>query len=432
MSQVLDAVAVAPTTSTTRKPRKTRSHKNDSLIGPTDKTVDAKAREALITARVVLVMKHPFFGNLATRLKLTNADEWCGTAATDGVHLYYNSRFIMKLRTKEVQFLVAHEIMHLVYDHLNRRDERNPQIWNIAGDYTINADLKRHKIGEFITTVPCLYETKYDGKSADEIYADLMKNAQKINIDDLIDQLLDDHMDGADEEDGAGEGRPQMTPEERERARQEMKQAIISAAQGAKPGELPSGVERLVETIANPTMNWRELIETTLTSAVRNDFSWMRVSRRGWDLDAIMPGMTPGELIEVDIAIDMSGSISAKQAQAFLGEIAGMIGQFDGYRLHVFSFDTQVYNPQNFTSDNMDVITDYVPQGGGGTSAECIYDYLKSEGRVPTRLVVFTDGYVPNWGDENYTDTVWIIHGDASRSIKPSHGTWAYLEDGDL
>ncbi len=42
-----------------------------------------------------------------------------------------------------------------------------------------------YKVGQFITTVPCLYEQKYDGKPAEEVYDDLMKNVQKISIEDL-------------------------------------------------------------------------------------------------------------------------------------------------------------------------------------------------------------------------------------------------------
>ncbi len=185
---------IAPT-----KKRK-RSKKFENLVGPTDSKIDAQARERLVSARIGLLLRHSFFGNLATRMKLVNADEWCSTAATDGRTFYYNSRFIMMLKPKEVEFLVGHEVLHVVYDHMGRRGERDPQIWNIADDYAVNADLKRHKVGQFITTVPCLYESKYDGKPAEEIYDDLMKNVQKISIEDLVDQMIDDHMDGEGEE----------------------------------------------------------------------------------------------------------------------------------------------------------------------------------------------------------------------------------------
>lgn len=414
--------------------KKTRSDKFEKLVGPMDPKVDAQARERLVTARIGLLLRHSFFGNLATRLTLINADEWCSTAATDGLKFYYNSRFIMMLKPKEVEFLVGHEVLHVVYDHMDRRGTRDPQIWNIADDYAVNADLKRHKVGQFITTVPCLYEQKYDGKPAEEIYDDLMKNVQKININDLIDQMIDDHLDSSEgdsdsdgDQDGKGK-RPKMSPEERERARQEIKQAIINAAQSAEAGSLPLGVERLIKQATNPVMPWRELIQTNLTSAIRTDYSWMRPSRRSWHMDAVMPGMTPGEEIDVVVAIDMSGSISNKQAQQFLGEIAGMMEAFDGYKVHVFCFDTDIYNPQDFTSENMDTIDNYEPAGGGGTDFDAIFEYLKKVGNVPKRLICFTDGYpCGSWGDPEYCDTTWIIHGDPDPN--PPFGTFAIYDD---
>lgn len=419
----------------TVKKSKSKSNKFDKLVGPTDPKIDFNARERLVSARISLLLKHSFFGNLATRLKLVNADEWCGTAATDGQLFYYNSRFIMMLKPKEVEFLVAHEVLHVVYDHMGRREQRDPKIWNIADDYAVNADLKRHKIGEFITTVPCLYEKKYDGKSAEEIYDDLLQNCKTISMDELIDQLLDEHLDGEEDGDGdedgeeidgsgKGKGRPKMSSEERERVRQEVKQAIINAAGSADPGTLPAGVERLIKSHTNPVMPWRELIQTNLTSCIRADYSWMRPSRRGWHLDAIMPGMTPGQEIDVVVTLDMSGSISQKQAQDFLGEIGGMMNSFDGYKVHVFCFDTEVYNPKDFHSDNMDSIDEYVPEGGGGTDFDCIFTYLKEHAIDPKRLIVFTDGYpCGSWGDADYCDTTWIIHGDPNPN--PPFGTYA-------
>lgn len=413
--------------------KRSRSKKFENLVGPTDSKIDFQARERLVTARIGLLLRHSFFGNLATRMQLINADEWCSTAATDGQKFYYNSRFIMMLKPKEVEFLVGHEVLHVVYDHMGRRGDRDPQIWNIADDYAVNADLKRHKVGQFITTVPCLYETKYDGKAAEVIYDDLMKNVQKISIEDLLDQMIDDHMDGDGEGEGDGdqEGkgkRPSMSPEERERVRQEVKQAIINAAQSAEAGQLPAGVERLIRQHTNPVMPWRELIQTNLTSAIRTDYSWMRPSRRGWHMDAIMPGMTPGEEIDVVVAIDMSGSISPKQGQAFLGEISGMMDAFDGYKIHVFCFDTEIYNPQDFNSENMDSIDTYEPMGGGGTDFDAIFTYLKDIGNVPKRLICFTDGYpCGSWGDGDYCDTTWIIHGD--KNPNPPFGTYAIYDE---
>ena len=398
---------------------KKRSAKFENLVGPTDPKIDAQARERLITARIGLLLRHSFFGNLATRMTLTNADEWCSTAATDGLKFYYNSRFIMMLKPKEVEFLVGHEVLHVVYDHMGRRDNRDPQLWNIADDYAVNADLKKHKVGEMITTVDCLYDKKYENWAAEAIYDDLMQNVQRISIDDLIDKMIDDHMDGDEDGEGDGEdspnkgaGRPKLTEAEKEEIRQEMRQAIINAAQQSEAGQVPAGVERLIKQLTEPVMPWRELIQTNLTSAIKSDYSWMRPSRRSWHMDAVMPGMNPGEEIDVFVMIDMSGSISNKQGMEFLSEVAGMMDSFDGYRLKVACFDTRVYNMQEFTSENMENIEEYQLHGGGGTDFECMFDFLKEEGIVPERLIVFTDCYpCGSWGPADYCDTTWISHG---------------------
>jgi len=439
--------------SNTTASKRERNDKLDNLIGPTDSRVDYEAREKMITARTFMLMSSPFFGNLAVRLKLVNSDDWLSTAATDGRNFYYNSRFINMLRVKEIQFLFGHELLHVVYDHLGRKAHRDHMVWNIAADFAVNADLYQHRIGEMITTVPCLYDKKYHGMTSEAIYDDLMKNANKIDFNALIRQMIDHHLDEGDddesrqqvsqnklgsddgdiledggEDDEQRDNRPKMSDKDLEEARQELIQAMISAIQQEKnPGDVPAGIRRIIQELTEPVMPWRELIQTNLTSAIKTNYSWMRPSRRSWHMDAIMPGMTPGEEIDVMVMIDMSGSISRKQGMQFISEVAGMMDAFDSYKLKVGTFDTKVYNVQEFTSENMENIEEYDLMGGGGTDFDCIYNYLKEVGEVPTRLIIFTDGYCHRWGDPDYTDTTWIIYG--SGDIIPPHGTYAYYDE---
>jgi predicted metal-dependent peptidase len=422
------------TASTTQN--KKESDKFKDLIGPMDPKLDREVREKLITARVGLLLRASFFGNLATRLKLVNADEWCSTAATDGRHFYYNSRFIDMLRPKEIEFLFGHEVLHCVYDHFGRRGDRDPMLFNVANDYAVNGDLKKHRVGEFITSVPCLYDSKYEGKSSEEIYDDLYENAEKINLSDLVDKLLDDHLDGegdsdsdddGDEKDGKGK-KPKLSAEERQKIRDEIKEAVLAAAAASDgAGNLPAGVKRLIQDMTAPKLNWRELLRMQLESTIKSDFTWMRASRRGWHMDAVMPGMKNDELIDIAIGIDASGSIDERMLRDFLAETQGIMDQFQSYKIHIFTFDTRVYNPAQYNSDNLDTICDYEVKGGGGTDFDAIYNYLKEEQIEPKRLVVFTDGYpFGSWGDENYADTVWIIHGNTT--VVPPWGQYAYYE----
>jgi len=404
-----------------------------NLIGPTIPSQDRKVREILVTARVGLLLKASFFGNLATRLKLVNADEWCGTAATDGRNFYYNTRFIEMLKPKEVEFLFGHEVLHCVYDHMGRKGDRDHQLWNIANDYCVNADLKKHRVGDFITSVPCLYEEKYEGKSSEEIYDILYEKADKINIDSLLKKLLDDHLDGEGDGGGgtesSGTGKePQLTEEEKAAIRDEIKEAVLSAAQTCDASNIPLGVKRMIQQLTDPKMNWRELLQMQLQSTIKSDYTWMRSGRKGWDMDAVMPGMNNTDMIDIAVAIDMSGSIGDEQGRDFLSEIKGIMETFDNFKIHVFAFDTETYNPQQYNSENLDDIEEYELNGGGGTDFDSIFNYLKSEEIEPKRLVVFTDGYpCGSWGDANYCDTVWIINGD--KNPNPPFGSWALYEE---
>jgi len=398
-----------------------------------DPKLDRIVREKMVTARVGMLLRASFFGNLATRLKLVNADEWCPTAATDGRNFYYNSRFVDMLKPKEVEFLFGHEVLHCVYDHFGRRGDRDPQLFNIANDYCVNADLKKHRVGEFITSVPCLYNPEYEDLSSEEIYDVLYENAEKIDIDKLLEKLLDEHLDGDDETDGGGDkdgtgNRPRMSAEERAKVRDEIKEAMLAAAAASDgAGNLPAGVRRILQDLTAPKMSWRELLRMQLESTLKSDYTWMRASRKGWHMDAVMPGQKPDELIDIAVMIDASGSIDANMLRDFISETQGIMEQFQSYKIHVGTFDTRVYNTVQYDSENLDSIADYQVEGGGGTDFDCIFDYLKEEQIEPKRLVVFTDGYpFGSWGDENYADTVWILHG--TTTIVPPWGQWAYYE----
>jgi len=397
----------------------------------TDPRTDAAAREKLTTARIGLLLKAPFFGQLATRMTLTNADEWCGTAATDGRKFYYNSEFVNKMPLKQLEFLVGHEILHAVYDHMGRRNDRLPRLSNIAADYCVNQDLVDQRIGEKISVVPILYDTKFKGQSYEEVYDYLYENADKINMDQLESMLLDDHLeeDGEGEGEGQdGKGRPKLSKEEAQAIRDEIKGAVIAAAQAAGAGNLPAGVKRLLKDITAPVIGWKELLQQQITAVIKNDYTWARPSRRSWHMDAILPGLKPGDMIDICIAMDQSGSISEEDSRVFLGEIKGIMEAFDEYKITLWCFDTEIYNMQTYTSDNIDDIMNYEPMGGGGTDFMANWEFMKANNIEPKKFIMFTDGMpFGEWGEEEYCETVWIIKGNPG--CEPPWGIWAHYEE---
>jgi predicted metal-dependent peptidase len=451
---------------------------------PYDPKIDEDAIERLVTSRISLLLNKPFFGNLATRLILRNADEWCPTAATDGRYFYYNSRFIMRLRPKEVDFLVGHEVLHVVYDHIGRRGDRNPKLWNIANDYLVNFDLKQDNVGELITTVEILYDSKYDGWASEEVYDELLEKAKKQQqqqqgqqqqgdgqgqgqgggqgqpgqsgggqsnnqptdeeiqdaLGDLLDKVLDEHIKDTDEgDDGSGSGKDgeegkgtngpvPMTDAERRALKDEVREAVLQAAEQAGAGNVPSNVKRMIKDLTEPKIDWRELIAQQIESIIKADFSWQKPSRRSAHFDAIMPGQVPGQMIDVCVAIDTSGSISTEMLKEFLSEVQGIMDQFEDYNLHVWCFDTTIHNPQKFSHDTSDQISEYEAAGFGGTDFEVNWTWMKEEDVEPKKFIVFTDGYpYGSWGDPDYCETVWIINGN--KNDEPPFGIWAYYDE---
>ena len=381
--------------------------------------------DKIIVARVGLLLRHPFFGNMATRLKIEEGTEWMGTAATDGRTIFFNREFFTPLSVKQVEFVIAHEILHNVFDHMGRREGRNPKIFNIAADYCVNGQLVRDRIGDHqIKDITIFHDPKYYGMGAEEVYDKIFDEMDEQELD-ALGQLLDDHIDWGDK-DGQG-NRPSYSKEELKQIRDEIREATMQAAQAAGAGNTPASVQRMIKELTEPKMNWREILRQQIQSTIKNDYSFMRPNRKGWHMNAILPGTQFQETIDICVAIDMSGSIGDDQAKDFLSEIKGIMQEYQDFKIKVWCFDTKVYNEQDFDGYTMDEFDDYEPMGGGGTEFDVNWDYMKEHDINPKKFIMFTDGYpYGSWGDEIYCDTVFIIHGN--NTIVPPWGEYAYYD----
>jgi predicted metal-dependent peptidase len=395
-----------------------------------------EVKERIIIARVGLLLRHPFFGNMATRLKIQAADEWLMTAAVDGRNLYFNTQFFNAMNNKEIEFVIAHEILHCVFDHLTRREDRNPMLYNIAADYIVNNLLVRDRIGEKPSIVDCYQDFKYEGWTSEEVYKELFDEAKK-NGEEFLEQLgemLDEHLDlegdGTEEDNKDGKGRPKYSKGELDQIKDEIKEAMINSAQTAGAGNVPGGVQRLIKELTEPKINWRELLRQQIQSTIRSDYTWMRPSRKGWHTGAILPGMNFQDTIDICICIDMSGSIGNDQAKDFLGEIKGIMDEYKDYQIKLWCFDTSVYNEQDFTADSGEDLTDYEIIGGGGTDFMVNWTYMKDNDIQPKKFIMFTDGYAwDSWGDPEWCETIFIIHSNHNKNLEAPFGITAHYEE---
>ena len=379
--------------------------------------------DKIVVARVGLLLRHPFFGNMATRLKIVDGSDWCPTAATDGRNLYYNRDFFDKLTNKQVEFVVAHEILHNVFDHMMRVEGRDRFIWNAAADYSVNGQLVRDRIGEVPPEIKIFHDPQHYGKSTEQIYDEIFEKYDQESLA-ALGQLLDEHIDWEKEGNGS---RPSYSKEELKKIRDEIKEATIQAAQAAGAGNTPGMIQRMIRELTEPKMNWREILGQQIQSTIKNDYTFMRPSRKAWHMSAILPGTQFQETIDICVSIDMSGSIGDDQAKDFLSEIKGIMQEYKDFKIKVWCFDTKIYNEADFDGYTMDDFDEYQPEGGGGTDFMANWEYMKSHDINPKKFIMFTDGYPwDSWGDEDYCDTVFIIHGNDT--IVPPFGAHAYYE----
>lgn len=415
---------------------KQEKQKKQDWLGKTFSLAEkAKILDKLITARVGLLLRHPFFGNLATRMKIVEANDWCQTLATDGRTFYFNEGFVNKLTPKECEFGFAHEVLHNVFDHMGRREGRDPQLSNIAADFAANQILKDERIGTVPSFINIFQDDKYRGWSYEQIYEDLESKAIKIDLSELG-ELLDDHLDGEegeggdDDSDGDKDGkgkRPKLSAEEKKKIRDEIKEAMVAAAQSAGAGKVPAGVARLIKDFTEPKMDWRQLLRMNIQSILKSNFSFARPNRKSQHSGAVLPGMMNEETIDVSIAIDMSGSISDTMAKDFLSEVKGIMEEYQDFKLDLWCFDTEVYNYKRFTGDIADEIIEYEVAGGGGTDFDVNFQFMKNNDINPKKFIMFTDGYpCGSWGDEDYCDSLFVIHGN--ESIIAPFGQTAYYK----
>lgn len=397
-------------------------------------------------ARIKLLFTQPFFGNLTMHLRLQDATDagWCPTAAVDGRNIYYNRNFFGTLDVEEIVFVLCHEVLHVAFDHFGRRSHRDRDWWNMANDYVINALLVQEKIGKMpMTRVPDtnaskgkgetaqrvgLYDAKYVGWSSESVYDDLEKRKVKkeLTMDVHIDMGDDAKGGKAGDKDGAGKIPVEIDSDELKKIKEEIKGKILQAANAAA-GKMPASIQRLIDDLVEPKINWRDLLQQNIQSCIVDDFTWTRPNRKHMYSGIFLPVLDKDETIDIQIAIDTSGSITDEMARDFISEIHGMMGSYQSFTIGIMCFDTTAYNYHEFTQDNADDILTYEVKGGGGTDFMAFWNFWKDNNIEPKKAIVFTDGYpFGTWGPENYCDVLWIITDGAKTRVKPPFGSWAY------
>ena len=122
-----------------------------------------------------VLAKFPLLGVTMRPLSVV-PDDRIGTAATDGHRIIYSPMFFSTLSDEQKQFVFAHEVMHVAFNHILRSKGRNQRLWNIATDSVINQILKNEKLPLTEGGVDIAEAVNH---SAEEMYEKLLKKKEQ-------------------------------------------------------------------------------------------------------------------------------------------------------------------------------------------------------------------------------------------------------------
>jgi len=380
----------------------------------------------LSAARTRLILDRPFLGALVLRMPMKPADpKWCATIGTDARHFYYNPDYIDSLSLEQTQFALAHEALHCALSHFARREHRVRNRWDIACDLAINPIL----IKEGMTAVPgALYNIGYEGMMAEEIYPLVKENDEEKPHDEHLynkesksksDQVMALTIENSEDESGgsdsSGEGAGKIPPPnalsdaEKEQLSIQWRQRLAGAAQQAmQAGKLAGSLRMLVDHLLQPQLPWRMLLARYMTDSSRDDYSYMRPSRR--EGDAIFPSLRSTQT-DVMVVIDTSGSIKPAEVQEFVSEIDAIKGQVRA-RITLHACDAALSEEGPWVFEPWEEFK--LPgrlRGGGGTRFTPVFDWLEEQGSTPDLLVYFTDAEGEFPGGEPGFPVIWLVKG---------------------
>ena len=159
----------------------------DPTLNESDYQKEIDARVKVHRNLLWINARKGFFAQLLSKLNIYGvSDPRYQTMCTNGFNIQYHPDFVLGQSDPAIRFVLCHEILHCVGDHMSRRGSRDPLLWNYACDYAINPILNVEVVGgafEWPSNLDGsrmgLYEEKYEGMKAEDIYDLLVDDKQQ-------------------------------------------------------------------------------------------------------------------------------------------------------------------------------------------------------------------------------------------------------------
>lgn len=394
-------------------------------------------------AAAQLLFQQPFYGVCFLNMRRVETRR-VPTMAVNGVHLFYNPDFVAELSDAELQFVIAHEVLHIALAHIPRKGGRVHSRWNVACDLAINPELVKAGFTMPKGKNAGLLDPKFDGMTAEDIYEALPADPPPSGGAGQPGAGQPQPGDGEGEGGGGaaagikpelaadpgrcggmlptpenGDGSDGSNPERVARdweviARQAVTQADAAKRKGGDKagGHIPESVRRWIEELNAPVIDWRETFRRFVGDGVSDDVSWDRPNRRLVSSGIYVPGLRRDRVNRVLVLFDTSGSIGGAELTADAAEAKGMLDDAGVSAMVWACVDTRIRSHGVVSA--VEELPDIDFAGGGGTNFAHAMEWAATIPDVAC-CVFFTDGLSSDFGAEPPFPVLWCGHGKRER-----------------
>lgn len=373
----------------------------------------------ITTIKRKLLIRYPTFGNIIANIEFCATDK-INTAATDGKTIFYNITSLDELNENEQFFVFAHEVCHIVFDHIYRSKGKDIEVWNIATDAVINALLKEDGLQVLNDAVNIPEAIKYN---ADQMYEKLVnqkKDGKKLEWKsgkDSHDMWEKKEKDIDKIENSKNDEQKEFGINKKKRSdnlKKFNKELAKNVSIEGKKDKIGKTLENI--GIARELIDWRRL----LRYSTRQNEEWTRknvIMRNGF----FRYKLNENPSIESEILLDVSGSVNEELLKNFLRECKNILNTSN---VKVGCFDTKFYGFNKL--QRMEDIDKMNFSIGGGTDFNIA---VNSFSRNATNKIIFTDGesFMPK---ANGNGVIWVVYGD--KKINPKGGKVINIPDEQL
>jgi predicted metal-dependent peptidase len=356
-------------------------------------------------ATLDLLFREPFYAHVLQGVTrgLTDAIQTAAVRLSGGVtELVFNPQFLTEKLDRQTRIgVLKHEVLHLVFRHLDRVSgcSAYPELFNIAADIVVNQYIDRAQLPEGAVTLESFPELDLPaGETVEYYYRRLCEVVDRLDLNWIKVDLFESH---------EGWWRVDVTGDDglcrlaRQRLDRLLAEAWIksSNAHSNLPGRVVKELSALAERLRS-SLDWRRILRAFAQSSARGDLQYTikRQSRRF----GTRPGLRIRRVSRLLVAVDTSGSISDAELHRFFSEIDAI--HRSGAYIHIVECDAKVQRDYPYKGLKPTAVA-----GRGGTAFDPVFIFINRSIHRYDGCIYLTDGFASKPEIRPRCPLLWVL-----------------------